>query len=96
MIKFGHEPPKRSQHCPYIPSPMQYDIKKQDTLPENDSPKIGKKEKKCIEEVIGSFLHTGRAIDTTILTALSVIVGQQENPVGSTIVYYRLVAINLY
>ena len=84
LIKFGHEPPKRPQLCPYTPSPIQYGKKSQNTTPEDDSPRVGPKEKKYIQEVVGSFLFYGRATDTTILTALSAIASEQEKPTEKT------------
>ena len=84
LIKFGHEPPKRPQHCPYTPSPIQYGKRSQNTTPEDDSPRVGPKEKKYIQEVVGSFLFYGRATDTTILTALSAIASEQEKPTEKT------------
>ena len=84
LIKFGHEPPKRPQHCPYTPRPIQYGKRSQNTVPEDDSPPVGPKEKKYIQEVIGSFLFYGRATDTTILTALSAIAAEQAKPTEKT------------
>ena len=84
LVKFGHEPPQRPQHCPYTPNPIKYGRKSQETTPEDDSPILGKKEKKYIQEVIGSFLYYGRATDITILTALSAIAAEQEKPTEKT------------
>ena len=62
LVKFGRGPPKRSQNCPYTPSPIHYGRKSQETLPEDNSPVVGKKEPKYIQEIVGSFLYYGRAL----------------------------------
>ena len=77
-------PPKKSQHCPFEPKPIQYD-KQSDTNPhEEPSPPLDKDEKKYIQQVVGSFLYYDRAIDMTILLALSDIASQQANSTEKT------------
>ena len=49
LIKFGHMLPKHPQHFPYTPSSIRYGRQSQDTLPEDDSPAVGKKEMKYIQ-----------------------------------------------
>ena len=80
LVKFGHQPPKRPQHCPYAQSLIHYGKKSQDTLLEDGSPAIGKKVLKSNQEVVGSFIYHSRATDTTILTALTAIAGEQVKP----------------
>ena len=41
-------------------------------------------EKKYIQEVIGTFLYYGRAVDSTMLTALSAIASAQSEPTEET------------
>ena len=48
--------------------------------PEDMMPKLSKDEKKFIQEVTGIFLFYTRAIDNTMLTALSALASEQANP----------------
>ena len=47
-------------------------------------PPLSKEEKKIIQQVTGKFLFYGRAVDPTMLTALSAIASQQANPTEET------------
>ena len=44
------------------------------------SPALDKEEKKHVQQAVGSFLHYARAINMTILPALSDIASEQTNP----------------
>ena len=53
--------------------------------PEADNtPTLGNKEKKFIQQVTGTLLYYARAVDPTLLTALSVIALQQLKPTQFT------------
>ena len=43
-----------------------------------------KEERKFIQQVVGTFLYYGRAVDGTILTALSAIASEQASPTVTT------------
>ena len=45
---------------------------------------LGNKTKKYIQQVLGTFLYYARAIDPTMLVALSVIASEQASPTQST------------
>ena len=53
----------------------------QDLPPKDNSPTIDKKRKKCVQQVIGTYLYYGCAVDKTILCSLSEIAGQQGSPI---------------
>ena len=50
-----------------------------------DSPPVSKEEKVYIQQVVGSFLYYARAIDMTILHALSAIAAEQAKPTVRTL-----------
>ena len=84
LIKYRHKPSKRPQHCPYEPEPRVYGKKAQETPKKVDNPPAPKEEKKYIQQVVESFLYYARAIDLTILHALSSIAAEQANPTERT------------
>jgi hypothetical protein len=77
LQKYKHKIPKKPQHCPYTPAPKQYGDKAQALLPADISPKLSDKEIKEIQRVVGSILYYMRAVDITILMALSSIASEQ-------------------
>ena len=81
---YKQEPPKRPQDCPYEPNPIKYGKNSDKLEPEEQSPFLGKADKKYIQQVIGSFLYYARAIDMTILMALSAIAAEQSKPTERT------------
>jgi hypothetical protein len=65
--------PMKPQHCPYNPNPIKYDQDNQATDPVDTSPKLDEANKKCIQQIVGSFLYYACAVNPTILMALSAI-----------------------
>jgi hypothetical protein len=57
-----------------------YGIKIQYTDQPHNSPKLSKEDTKYIQQVAGMLLYYGRAVDSTILPALSSIATQQAAP----------------
>ena len=53
-------------------------------MPCDTSPKLDEKGKKRIQQIVGSFLYYARAVDPTILMALSAIASQQSAPTEQT------------
>jgi hypothetical protein len=84
LQKYKHRMPKSPQNCPYSPSPKQYGAKAQSPLPVDISPKLSPEEIKEIQRVIGSILYYARAVDITVLMALSSIAIEQANGTTST------------
>ena len=52
--------------------------------PVDDSPPLGKEDKSFIQQVTGTFLYYARAVDPTMLVALSSIASAQANPTEET------------
>lgn len=53
-------------------------------MPEEPSPPLNKEGVKFVQQVVGSFLYFGRAVDNTILMALNAIANEQANPTERT------------
>jgi len=77
--------PTKPQHCPYTPAPKQYGAKAQAPLPVDISPKLSPDKIKEIQRVVGSILYYARAVDITVLMALSFIAIEQSKCTTNTI-----------
>ncbi len=84
LTKYSHIGPLKPQHCPYEPNPIKYGKDNQAPSPLDKSPCLNKAQKKCIQQIVGSFLYYARAVDPTILMALSEIALQQAAPTENT------------
>ena len=76
LAKYGHITKKR-HHTPLQPKPSKYGKEAQIPDPPDTSPLANKKEAKFVEQVVGSFLYYGRAVDPLILHTLSSIAETQ-------------------
>ena len=66
------------QHCPYSPEPKKYGTEAhQSPLPQDNSRTLTDKEIKQVQKIAGSILYYARAVDMTILMALSLIASEQ-------------------
>jgi hypothetical protein len=84
LLRYEHPNPTEPQHCPYNPNPIKYGQDNQATDPIDTSPKLNKANKKCIQQIVRSFLYYARAVNPTILMALSAIASQQALPTEDT------------
>ena len=85
LTRYDHPPPLKPQHCPYTPNPIAYGTDNQATTPGDTSPLLDAAGKRCIQQIVGSFLYYARAVDPTILIALSAIAAQQSVPTEETL-----------
>ena len=85
LTRFDHKPPTKPQHQPHPNQPIQYGAKTQRSQPEDTSPKLNKEKKKFIQEVTGVFLFYARAVDSTMLVALSALAAEQAAPTENTL-----------
>eukprot|EP00804_Cyclotella_cryptica_P012915 CCRYP_002273-RA/>CCRYP_002273-RA protein AED:0.38 eAED:0.38 QI:0/0/0/1/0/0/3/0/465 len=80
--RFRHNIPTKPQHQPYPHT-------RAPTAPSNKDPDLStplnKQDTTFIQEVIGVFLYYARAVDCTMLTALSSLATQQANPTQTTL-----------
>jgi hypothetical protein len=84
LHKCKHKMAKKPQNCPYAPAPKQYGADAQAPLPNDISPKLSANKIKNIQRIIGSILYYVRAVDSTVLMALSSIASQQTKGTTNT------------
>ena len=72
------------EHAPHRYNIPAYGQKIQLAPDEDTSPKLTQKEKQRIQQIVGSLLYYGRAVDPTILVALGSIASQQNQPTKTT------------
>ena len=86
LQKYKHASPTRPQHCPYTPEPKRYGSNAQRPLPKDTSPPLSKEDIKHVQRqrVIGSILYYARAVNLTVLMALSTIASEQAKGTEST------------
>ena len=77
LQRFTHPDPRRPQHAPHPWTAPNYGASIQYADPEDDSKLLDKHGTKRLQEVVGTFLFYGRAVDNTMLTALSTIASAQ-------------------
>ena len=85
LTKYSHVAPLKPQHCPYLPNPIKCGKDNQAPSPLDDRPLLDKAGKKWVQQIVDSFLYYARAVDPTIIMALSDISSQQAVPVENTI-----------
>ena len=70
--------------CKCVPEPKKFGSKAQAPLPTDESPKLDEKGIKRIQQIVGSILYYARAIDMTVLAALSTIAIDQTKATERT------------
>ncbi len=63
----------KRQTCQYSPEPNKFGTEAQAPLPPNSSPRLNAKGIKWVQQIVGSILYYARAVDMTVLIALSLI-----------------------
>ncbi|RPI66945.1 MAG: hypothetical protein EHM43_10390, partial [Ignavibacteriae bacterium] len=76
LLKFQHPTPSSPQHQPYKNVPIQYGAKIQRVASDTSEP-LSPAAIKRVQDVVGTLLYYGRAVDPTLLTALSAIAARQ-------------------
>jgi hypothetical protein len=84
LTRFNHKTPDKIQNLPHSHVIPQYGAKNQYAKDEDISPPLSKEETKYIQAVAGTLLYYARAVDTTILTALSSITTEQAKLMQET------------
>ena len=74
----------QTEHAPHRYNIPAYGQKIQLAPDEDTSPKLNQKEKQWVQQIVGSLLYYGRAVDPTILVALGSIAAQQNQPTKTT------------
>ncbi len=84
LARFGHRNPAKPQHQPHQHTIPTYGATVQYAKPTDISNPLAKEDKKFIQQVIGTLLYYGRAVDATILVALSALASAQSAPTEDT------------
>ena len=84
LVRFNHEKATKIQNSPYPHVSPNYGAKIQYVEDELDSPTLSKEDTKYIQAVTGTLLYYARAVDPTILPALSAIATEQAKPTQKT------------
>jgi hypothetical protein len=84
LQEYEHVMPKKVQTCPYSPEPKRFGTEAQAPLPPDSSPKLDAKGIKRVQKIVGSILYYARAVDMTVLMALSSIVVEQTKATEKT------------
>jgi hypothetical protein len=85
LHRFQHSVPTKPQHSPYQATLPQYGAKVQYIdEPDTSLVLLPKSAITCIQQVIGTFLFYARAVDTTMLFALSTLVSDQASVTTKT------------
>ncbi len=77
LQEYKHVADNKMQICPYSPEPKKFGTEAQATLPPNNSPCLNAKGIRHIQQIVGSILYYARAVNMTVLTALSLIAVKQ-------------------
>ncbi len=84
LQEYEHILLKKPQQCLYSPEPKQFGSKAQGPLPGNDSKLLDERHKKCVQNIVGSILYYARAVNMTVLMALSTFAMSQAKPTKNT------------
>jgi hypothetical protein len=85
LHKFQHKPPDRPQHAPYPARKPHYGSKVQLTPNFVDSPTLAPEGGNRIQQVIGALLYYARAVDPTLMAAISSLASQQAKATEDTV-----------
>ena len=84
LQRFRHDATDKKQDQPHQYSIPMYRATIQYAKKLDDSPILNKQDKLFIQQVAGTFLCHARAVDSTMLVALSTIAAQQSTPTEET------------
>jgi len=84
LHKFQHPAPSRPEHAPYKWKRPVYGTGPQLTEPPDESAKLDAAGINEIQQVIGTMLYYGRAVDPTVLAAIGTIGAEQSQATAST------------
>ena len=84
LHKFQHPPPNKPQDSPYPATVKQYGVQVQLTDHIDTSARLPAHKIKRLQQIIGTFLFYSRAVDPTLLTALSELSSAQATATEAT------------
>lgn len=84
LLRFNHPPPKRAQHSPHAWTAPTYGAKVQLTdEPDNTAP-LSNQGITFLQQIIGTLLYYARAVDNTLLVAISSLSTQHAKGTAAT------------
>jgi hypothetical protein len=84
LLKFEHDSSHPKQDSPHRPPEIKYDKDSQQLPSEYTGTKLEDERVSRIVHIFGVLLYYGRAVNLSILVALSTITAQQNNPTEKT------------
>ncbi|CAB9528638.1 expressed unknown protein [Seminavis robusta] len=84
LARFEHPHPNRAQNSPYKCNLPQYGAKTQLTAKADTTNPLQQKDTKRLQEIIGTLLYYGRAVDSTMLVALGTLASAQTKGTQAT------------
>jgi hypothetical protein len=84
LLRFQHPTPKKPEDAPHAWSVPKYSSAPQLSTHEDDSPELTPPDKLRLQEVIGTLLYYARAIDCTMLVALSTLASARSSQATAT------------
>ena len=85
LRRFQHPPPTRRQDSPYQWTPPSYGARIQPPKPADTTPALAKDDLTRLQQVIGTILYYARAVDHTMLAALSDLASEQSKGTEATL-----------
>jgi hypothetical protein len=85
LHEYNHVFPGRLQACPYTPAPKKFGAQAQTPLEVDSSPQLDAKGIERVQQIVGSILYYARAVDMTVLMALSAIAVEQTKATTRTL-----------
>jgi hypothetical protein len=84
LHRFQHPHPARPQHAPYKVQPINYGARVHFDTPADTSTPLIYAERLTLQQVIGCLLYYARAVDPTMLVALSILASAQAHGTAAT------------
>jgi hypothetical protein len=84
MHKYQHPTPTKPENAPHKSIPINYGLKQQMTQAPSTASPLSADRKKNLQQIIGSILYYARAVDNTMLMALSALASAQAHATEDT------------
>ena len=84
LDRHNHPSPTKPQHAPHPIPPRTYGAESQKPHPTDASPKLDEHGIKRIQQIVGGILYYARAVDITVLAALSTLAAEQTTATKKT------------
>jgi hypothetical protein len=85
LQEYQHTLARRVQNCPYSPDPKQFGVDAQAPIEQDATATLDAKGIKRVQQIVGSILYYARAVDMTVLMALSSIAVEQMKATEKTL-----------